>query len=261
MPSSASKAAVPDIVPPIARADVRIAGKVTPIKSARKTRGAASLTQKVYERIRNDIFTCVLEPGSEFSEAELAARFKMSKTPVREALTALRSEGYVRTFPRRGYQIVPVTFSDVQDLFDVRTIVEAGAAEIACQRITEPELAHLRALAEVIYDVSVQPTVKRFIKANRDFHAAIAKATQNERLHDLVLKQIDALERFFYLGATLRDVNTETKSDHHHIIVALESRDPQKAREVMIQHNEATRRGLLESLSKTDGGRQVRLRL
>ncbi len=261
MPPRATNSASTAIEPETPGSNQASADKIVPIKSARKARATASLTQKVYERIRNDIFTCVLEPGSEFSEAELATRFKMSKTPVREALTALRSEGYVRTFPRRGYQIVPVTFADVQELFDVRTIVEAGAAEIACRRITESELTHLRALADVIYDVSVQPTVKRFIKANRDFHAAIAKATQNERLHDLVLKQIDALERFFYLGATLRDVNTETKSDHHHIIAALETRDPQKAREVMIQHNDVTRRGLLESLSRTDGGRQVRLRI
>lgn len=228
-------------------------------KSAAGMRSKGSLTQRAYERLRNDIFTCALEPGSEVSEAELAQRFKMSKTPVREALARLREEGFVRTFPRRGYQIVPVTFADIQDLFDVRIIVEAGAIELACERISDVELANLRILADVMYDISEQPSIKNFIKANRNFHAAIAKATHNDRLADLVVKQIDALERFFYLGARLRDVSTETVSDHRHIIAVLEERNATKAREVMIQHNEVTRRGLLDRLASANGARQFRL--
>jgi DNA-binding GntR family transcriptional regulator len=230
-----------------------------PGKAPRKKRVPESLTQKVYERLRTEILTCALEPGADISEAELAARFKISKTPVREALATLRSEGFVRTFPRRGYQIVPVTFADMQDLFDVRTIVEAGAAELACRRITEADLTRLATLADVAYDASEQPSLKAFIRANRDFHGAIAKASGNERLFELVLRQIDALERFFYLGARLRDVSTETKSDHRSIIAALESRDPAKARDVMIRHNEVTRQGLLDSLSKAAGPQLIRL--
>lgn len=211
----------------------------------------ASLTQQVYAMLRKQILTSQLAPGTEVSEAELAERFQVSKTPVREALATLRSEGLVRTFPRRGYQIVPVTFGDMNELFDLRTILEAGAAELACKRITDSEVDDLNRLADVVYDRSEQPSLERFIQANRDFHFAIAKASGNERLYQLLIRQIDELERFFYLGARLRDVSSETKSDHHAIVEVLKSRDPEAARAIMVRHNEMTRQGLFEALTKS----------
>lgn len=209
-----------------------------------------SLAASVYARLRDEILTCALEPGRDVSEAELAARFSVSKTPVREALATLRTEGFVRAYPRRGYTIVPVTFADMGELFAVRTILEAGAAELACARITDAELQELQALADVVYDRAEQPSLKRFIEANRDFHAAIARASGSPRLHGLVLRQIDELERFFYLGARLRDVSRETVSDHHVIIDALRSRDREAVRRAVIDHNEVTRRGLFEAMAE-----------
>jgi DNA-binding GntR family transcriptional regulator len=211
----------------------------------------SSLTDQVYARLRHEILTCELEPGRELSEAELAARFSVSKTPVREALATLRQEGFVHTFPRRGYQVIPVTFGDMNELFDVRTILEAGAAELACSRISDAELDQLDRLADVVYDRAEKPSLKRFIEANRDFHEAIARASGNDRLHQLVMRQVLELERFFYLGAKLRDVNTETTSDHHEIVRVLRRRGAVEARQIMIRHNEVTRRGLFEALASS----------
>ncbi len=208
-----------------------------------------SLTEKIYGLLRTEILTCALEPGRELSEAELADRFQVSKTPVREALATLRSDGLVRTFPRWGYQVVPITFGDMGELFDLRTILEAAAAELASQRISDAQLDQLQLLADVVYDRSEQPSLERFIRANRDFHAAIGKASGNERLHQLIIRQIDELERFFYLGARLRDVNGETLDDHHAIVDVLRSRDPAAAKEIMIRHNTITRQGLFEALA------------
>lgn len=241
----------------------KIAAKASPaaVKKARapKKAGKASLTDKVYNLLRGEILTCALEPGRELSEAELAQRFEVSKTPVREALAKLRSEGFVRTFPRRGYQVVPITFGDMSELFDLRTILEAGAAELACARITDAELDQLQKLADVVYDRSEQPSLQRFIKANRDFHAAIAKASGNERLQSLITRQIDELERFFYLGARLRDVNSETINDHQAIVEVLRSRDPVAAREIMIKHNDITREGLFKALASSRNFAQISL--
>ncbi len=230
-------------IPSPVRTDLKAA---TTVRRKKKT---ASLTERVYGMLRTEILTCVLEPGTEVSEAELAERFDVSKTPVREALASLRSEGLVRTFPRRGYQVVPVTFGDMNELFDLRTILEAGAAELACERITDVEIDNLDRLAGVVYDRSEQPSLKRFIQANKDFHGAIAKASGNERLYQLLVRQIDELERFFYLGARLRDVSSETQSDHRAIVETFRKRDPAAARAIMIRHNEVTRQGLFQALA------------
>jgi DNA-binding GntR family transcriptional regulator len=220
-------------------------------KTVKRRKKSASLTERVYGMLRTEILTCVLEPGKEISEAELAERFDVSKTPVREALATLRTEGLVRTFPRRGYQVVPVTFGDMNELFDLRTILEAGAAELACQRITDQEIDNLHRLADVVYDRAEQPSLKRFVQANRDFHAAIAKASGSDRLYQLLVRQIDELERFFYLGARLRDVSSETQSDHHAIVEVLRKRDPVPARAIIIRHNEITRQGLFQALASS----------
>ncbi|WP_246529279.1 GntR family transcriptional regulator [Microvirga zambiensis] len=234
-----------------------------PAKAAAKAKSvrgkASSLTEKVYQLLRAQILSGELEPGRELSEAELAEQFGVSKTPVREALATLRSEGFVRTFPRRGYQVVPITFGDVAELFEVRAMLEAGAAELACARITDEELDQLDRLADVAYDRYEQPSLKRFIQANRDFHVAIARASGNERLYQLSVRQIDELERIFYLGARLRDISGETKDDHHEIVRVLRSRDPVAARAIMIRHNDMTRQNLFQVLAASRKASQISL--
>jgi DNA-binding GntR family transcriptional regulator len=229
--------------------DVQSGNEAQPLAVPKTRVKSISLTEKIYGFLRTEILTCALEPGRELSEAELADRFQVSKTPVREALATLRSEGLVRTFPRWGYQVVPITFGDMSELFELRTILEASAAELASQRISDTELDHLHRLADVVYDRSEQPSLERFIKANRDFHAAIGEASGNARLHQMIVRQIDELERFFYLGARLRDVNSETRDDHHAIVETLRSRDKAAAREIMTRHNTITRQGLFEALA------------
>jgi DNA-binding GntR family transcriptional regulator len=229
------------------------------IAKADKDAKLASLTERVYAALRKEILTCELEPGRDLSEAELAARFEVSKTPVREALATLRTEGFIRSFPRRGYQVVPVTFGDIDELFELRTILESAAAELACQRLTDVELDQLATLADVIYDRAEQPTLKRFIDANRDFHLAIGKASGNERLNQQIARTIGELERFFYLGARLRDVSRETRDDHHRIVDVLRTREPTAARRIMLDHNEATRQGLIQKIASAKGMRQVEL--
>jgi DNA-binding GntR family transcriptional regulator len=213
---------------------------------------SASLAESVYAQIRNEIITCAFPPGARLSEAELAARFRVSKTPVREALGELRSQGFVRTFPRSGYQVAPVTMADVENLLDLRAIIEGGAAEVAAERITDAELKRLERLADIAYDRSEQPSLLRFVRANREFHAAIAAAAKNRRLLDLVVGLLDELERLFYLGARNRDINAEVRGEHRRIVNVLRRRDGTAARKLMIEHNRMTLDGLRVLLSGDD---------
>ena len=177
-----------------------------------------SLTEQAYELLRREIITCALAPGADVSEAELAERLKMSKTPVRDALARLRTEGFVETFPRRGYRIVPMTLADMNELFDVRIILEGGAAELAAERITNAELDELDRLADITYDLEETLSLDQFVLANRRFHSAIARAAGRERLLTLVSRNLDELERFFYLGARCarRESRNAVEPSPHH---------------------------------------------
>jgi DNA-binding GntR family transcriptional regulator len=216
----------------------------------RARRARQSITERVYQRLRAEILSCALEPGQEVSEAELAARFEVSKTPIREALVTLRNDGFVRTYPRRGYQIMPITVGDMTEMFDARNIIEVGAAELACQRMTETELDNLQRLVDIEY-ATTETSLKKFIAGNRTFHMAIAAGSHNHRIANLVERQLDEMDRVFYLGARLRDLGSETSQHHQMIVDALRSRDVQNTRQVMLDHNDATRRGIFESMSLT----------
>ena len=208
-----------------------------------------ALNEQAYELLRRDIITCALPPGADVSEAELAEKLQMSKTPVRDALSRLRTDGFVETFPRRGYRIVPMTLADMNELIDVRIVLEGGTAALAAERITNDELDELNRLANASYQVDQNASLDEFISANRQFHSAIARAAGRERLVTLVSRNLDELERFFYLGARIRDVNPETQADHHRIVDVLRRRDPEAARQILTAHNEATRVGLLAGIA------------
>lgn len=210
-----------------------------------------SLTQQAYTILRRDILNWTMPPNTEVSEATLSEQLQMSKTPVREALAQLRSEGFIETYPRRGYRVLPLTLADMNELFEIRTMVETETAALAAERATTEDLATLERLADVSYTLDSTDSLATFIEANRDFHAAIAKSTGNTRIYQLTLAQLDSLERFFYLGAISRDLNPETRSDHHRIVDILRTRDTEAARRAVREHNAMTRVGLMDVIANS----------
>src|SRR5215213_7803734 len=110
---------------------------------------ASSLTARIYAALKHDIITCQLRPGQQVVEQQLAERYGVSKTPIREALNTLRQEGYVEVVPRRAYVITPVSVRDVQHIFHVRQLLEPSAAELAAQSMTGEQLAVIRRLATI----------------------------------------------------------------------------------------------------------------
>lgn len=213
-------------------------------------RGARSLslTDQAYTRLREEIISCALRPGTDISEQELAQRLSMSKTPVREALARLALEGMVEAFPRRGYRITPVTVKDITDIFTVRKALECVAAELAATRMSDADLDALETLSHQTYGQDKSLPVVDFVAANNCFHAAIAEGSRVPRLHALITGYLEECTRLFHMGATIRDVTPETEEDHKQIVAALRNRDAAAARDAISRHTENTRRGLLSAL-------------
>jgi DNA-binding GntR family transcriptional regulator len=206
------------------------------------------LTESIYERLRQEILSCSLAPGAEVYEGVLADRYGVSKTPVREALNALRQENLVSVLPRRGYQIAPITLTDLSDLFDLRVLLEGGAAEIAAGRITPGELDGLSRLAQIVYNRTERPSTRLFVQANREFHTQLAAAARNPRIQRAVEQCLDELERVFYLGANVRNISGEVQHDHLAVISALRDRDGARAKFVMVEQIEHTRQHIIGTL-------------
>jgi DNA-binding GntR family transcriptional regulator len=216
-----------------------------------KTSGKKSLAVSIYADLRSEILRCRIPPGTDLFEVELAARFQISKNPVREALGGMRQDGLVMAFPRRGHQVTPITFGDMNEHFDLRTLLEAGAAEMACDRITTDKIDKLREMTTTDYDAAEDVSLDHFILVPREFHLAIARTFGNRRLYSLLERQMNELERFFYIGALSQDVNWKTAVEHSDLVEALADRDADGARKLMIQHNAATREGLVRVLTSS----------
>ena len=207
-----------------------------------------SLTDRAYERIRRDIVRCVLPPGAEFTETDLADRLQMSKTPVREALARLQFEGLVRAYPRRGYRIEPIRVSDINEIFDARIVLEAGAVGLAVQHIGAAELAELDRLAEASTDREYMADFEHSQRVNNAFHESIALASRNTRLHRMVGQTITEFDRFFFLEAQSDAPYPAGHVSHADIVAIMRSGDVAAARDAMSTHINSMRSVLIESL-------------
>jgi GntR family transcriptional regulator, rspAB operon transcriptional repressor len=213
-----------------------------------QARGGRSLARQAYEALKQDILTCELRPGAQIFEGELATRYGTSKTPVREALNLLGQEGLVQVLPRRGYLVAPVTLRDVQEVFQLRLLLETAAAELAAEHITEEALRQLNALVAVRYTYRDRASYARFLRANRDFHIAVAQASGNQRLAAFVGKLLEDMERILHLGLDLRDSAEEMAAEHGELVDALLKGDAALARKVVTEQLQNSRKRVLEAL-------------
>ena len=160
------------------------------------------LMQRAYERLRRDIIHCELEPGRDVTEAELALRLGFGKGPVRAALARLCQDGLVTPVHRRGYQIAPITISDIHDILEMRMLLEPAATRRAVGNIDKGVL-------QSIARSSSAASGQRFAvdhDINRQFHVMIVRACGNQRIADTVALLIDQMERVLRIFTRKRDV-------------------------------------------------------
>ena len=149
-----------------------------------------SLREQVYQETKNDIITGVHGAGEKLSLDRLAEKYQVSKTPIREALNALQHEGLVEIMPRVGYFVSQMTIKDLQDIFELRLIIESASAEMAARNITDAEVTYLEDMHSsfVLGDID---SYWQYLKENREFHYRVALATQNKWLAGVVGRLLD----------------------------------------------------------------------
>src|SRR6185503_2086319 len=140
------------------------------------------LRQHVYEQIKHDIITCKLTPGEPVSENQFLDRFKVSKTPIREALTSLVQDGLLEYTPNRGFRVTPIAVADIQEIFEARIFFEAEIFRLAVKKISDAEIDELEKHNWVEGDSKSPEHAEAFLESNRKFHSTLAAASRNSRL-------------------------------------------------------------------------------
>ena len=161
---------------------------------------APSLADEAYEALRERIVDCRLAPGARVTERQLAADLGFGLTPVRQALARLDSEDLVRTLPRRGYQITPLTIETVNDLFQVWRILGPAIAELAAGNMSaDDRIQTMAAYRSRVDSAASESDVSETMLATAEMWMRLAEATGNRRLVSMYVRLVDELRRVFTL--------------------------------------------------------------
>lgn len=209
----------------------------------KKNANHQSLKENAYHLIKNKLLSLKIAPGSRIREDHIAEEISMSRTPVREAISLLVSEGLIRWIPRKGLFFIDLSLDEINDLIDVRAALEALAVSLCIDRIDEDVEQRLE---EIIKNQEESLAKADFASCNEmdsKFHKEIAWATGNQKL----IQYLEEIEDFMQIARSLeKKTQAEQKSQrsveqHWRIFKSIQARNKEEARETVRQNVEQLR--------------------
>jgi DNA-binding GntR family transcriptional regulator len=218
----------------------------------------ASLHDEAVARIRDMITEGRLEPGSKVSEKDLCQLFGISRTPLREALKVLASEGLIALLPHRGARVAQLTGKDMADLFQVMSALEGLAGELACARITDAAVNEIRARHHEMLAHYTRGDRSAYFAANQAIHEGIIAAADNGMLTVMYESLRGRIRPARFMANVSRERWDQAVREHGEILEALSRRDGIRLRGLLQEHLRHKYQALIASAEKTarPGGEQ-----
>lgn len=198
------------------------------------------LRDVIFEEIRNRIVRNEMAPGSRLVESQLAADLGVSRNPVREAIRMLETEGFVVVTPRRGAVVTEMSPRQAEEIFEVRSVLEALSARLAARNISPIALERLVELLDKGDRLVADGDSAGITALNAQFHEEIVEAAGNETLTHLTRQLRDRLEWIFSRTATER--GDQSWNEHRNLLGAIAAHDEQLAEALATAHVAAARR-------------------
>lgn len=195
-----------------------------------------ALHDTLVTRLRDMVIEGVLKPGTRLHEGQLGEQLGVSRTPLREAIKYLASEGLVELVPRRGAVVKRFNAKDVQDMLIVLSNLEELAGKLACRISSDAEIAQVRALHDEMIRRYTEKDRLRYYKLNQDIHSAIVRLAKNTTLADIHQLLQTRLKRIRFVAHEGPEKWAAAVSEHEEMIAALESRDGSRLSEVLGRH-------------------------
>lgn len=201
-----------------------------------RTRGSG--TQSVYNTLRQEILSITLEPGSPLDEVRLSERFGMSRTPVREALLRLASDGLVTTLPNRNTIVSIIDFATLPTYFDALCLMYRVTTRNAAEKRGAKMLDQIQAQQQRFLEAVDAQDAIAMIDANREFHVAIANAGGNPYYSHFFARLLDEGRRILRLYySTFNDRLPRQYVDEHELMIsAIEAGDVELADRLAVEH-------------------------
>ncbi|ANQ83828.1 GntR family transcriptional regulator [Azoarcus olearius] len=203
-----------------------------------------ALYQEVAERLRERIFSHELPPGTWVDEQALAEQYGISRTPLREALKVLASEGLVTLKPRRGCYVTEISERDLDEVFNIIALLEGECARASVARASDADLARLRDIHATLEAAAAAQDIDRFFEANQAFHHVLQQIADNRWLLQVIedLRKVIKLSRHHSLFSEGR--LEQSLAEHREILEAVLARDPDAAETRMRRHIHSGRAAL-----------------
>lgn len=216
-----------------------------------RRRAREPFADRAYRELRARILDNRLRSGEQFTEEELAATLRMSRTPTREAMLRLAGEGLVEVRPRHGMRVKPVSTQDMREIYEVLTALESTAAALAAARTDQDNsIAQLRAAIRDMDAALERDDLKAWADADECFHTLLVAAAGNARLTELVQTYVGQSHRVRMQTLRLRPKPVMSNRDHEAVVDAVEAHDVKRARETHYTHREKSGRMLVELLAR-----------
>lgn len=195
-----------------------------------------SLHEELVVRLRELIVEDVLKPGEKVPERDLCESFGVSRTPLREALKVLASEGFVVLQANRGAHVAKITREELLEAFPIIAALEKLVGELACSMIDDEDMRYIESCHDAMIVAYTNRNHKRYFKANQEIHAALIKASSNSLLrshHRLLAARV---QRARFMVNLSEDRWAEAIAEHETMMELLRKRDGAALGEVMKQH-------------------------
>ncbi|MEZ5924309.1 MAG: GntR family transcriptional regulator [Hyphomicrobiaceae bacterium] len=222
--------------------------------SANAAREPASAEAEAYQYLINRIRIGELRPGTRLRAEEIAAKIGMSRMPVREAFRRLDTEGYVTIRPNRGAIVTDHTFEEIQELFEIRSVLEGLAVRLAAERIGPSEIEEMHDLLRRMR--SGQKNADDWLTRHWAFHEYICRLSGRRRLVREIERLHGVLEPYLRLWFFHANRPVIAIKDHQELLKVIEMRNPEKAEVAMREHVLVTAPQIIRFLQRQSGGAQ-----
>ena len=203
-----------------------------------------------YNNLKSNVLAGRFTPGERLTEEHLASGLGVSRTPVREALHKLASEGLIQPLESRGFCVAPDSSEDIEDLFDIRAALEGYAIRIICEHISEPDIKKLKGYIEKAENALRRKKLDEIFKFNTQFHDTLHGIVPNKsRFHSLIADTRKYVLRYRKDSLHYFDGAKKTIDGHRKILLAISLKDPDLCERVMREQIKVARQEALHKIS------------
>ncbi len=194
------------------------------------------LHNELADRLRHMIVEGELAPGEKLAEKEICEQFGVSRTPLREAMKVLATEGLVLLTPNRGCTVARLTLADLDEAFPIMGALEALSGELACQHITDAELDRIQELHDRMVRRYEAGALRDYFKLNEQIHQMILDAARNPTLAQMQLSLSGRVRRARYMANMSPARWRKAVDEHERILEALKARDAKRLAVLLKEH-------------------------